>query len=171
MTVDIIVAAYQIRKPNPEFPNTRAMDVFAVTAGVSSLSSRIERSGSYVSAAIGREWAIDRELNTRRLVKIKLPDGVLCGQYSVCDLTLVGLYASYAASDGMGKTVYAFCPVATVGDDSSTAITDAIAGGIQLSVPAPDGSRTDIPAKIVAVSDQFTAYQDKIPEDWNVELF
>lgn len=66
----------------------------------------------------------------------------------------------HAATDGMGRTVYAYCRDTHLLLDGETwehAIDSAINSGVVLLVPGEDGKRHEVPAKVLAVSDIYGA--------------
>lgn len=159
MTTEIIVCTHVLSKcsSNEEFKNCPQFREETLAAGVSSLSSRIERTAQYIFKAIKDEdgvWDLDGKGRQYRIVTIELLQGVHRGEYYPAKtLRFNGLYADSAVS-GMGETVFVFCPVSDTGRAPEAVLDSAIKGGIMLAIPQENGKDyANVPAKIVSVSE------------------
>ena len=170
---DIIVSVHQAYKPGDLSKyGSQRMKTYGAFAGVSLLSTRPE--GPTVIDRIKEHgWYIDHELGGigqppwRKIVRIELPSGIHYGNYSLAGCSMYGLYADHSAKDGMGRCVYCYCRVSVpVIGDNSAAIDKSIASGIMLSAPVQDGSRIEIEAKVLAVSD---IYGNNAPKNWTTD--
>lgn len=170
-THDIIVAIHQTAKSSglagrgPE-----SLPQYGAAAGVSHLSSRPE--GPTLRDRLDG-WDVDgesaRDGHTpwRKLVRIELPDGVEAGPYTIAGVTINGLHSTaYSCRDGMGRSVYCYTREARVmepGETASEAIDRAIGSGVILLVPGADGTRHEVEARVLAVSD---LYGGLAPDNW-----
>lgn len=163
---DIIVSVFSLCRPAKDGPKHPARKDYAISAGVSFLSSRVERTASYVSAGLSdRSWSIGNEAKERCIVKIELPAGVYFGDYKIGNVCVHGLHGDYSARDGMGKAVFAYCkksPLCETGHGED-ALREAISSGIMLSVPQKDGTRMDIQARVLDIS---KVYQEIALDGW-----
>lgn len=165
MEINIIVAIYSARKQGDKTKSgPESFDTFNAAVGVSGLSTRPE--GPTVSTFLPDGWIADREVDSvagpyRKLVKIELPNDVEDGPYTIGGAPVYGLHSTtHAATDGMGRTVYAYCRDTRLLLDGETwehAIDSAINSGVVLLVPGEDGKRHEVPAKVLAVSDIYGA--------------
>ena len=173
MKSDIIVTIYSARIRGEErkagFGNADRHGAFA---GVSMVSTRPEGNKTVADRiADGLPWCDFREIGGlgtsphRKIVEIELPDGVSYGPFDFAKNHMYGLHAEHCAADGMGPCVYAYCNISApvVNGDFEKAIDAAISSGILLSVPQEDGTRAEIPVKVLSVS---PIYGDKAPESW-----
>lgn len=166
MTYLVILTTYAASRAT-DIPQIRDQDGFVA---VGSTSSRPEHhSAAQQIAALG--WDVDSETSRlRQLVRIRLPKEVDFSPYKVAGLTSYGLHTPAASShDGNGSTVFA-----SVGKPSSireagsdeVAFSAALASGIYLSVPQPDGSRCKVKCPVLGSS---PIYSDHFPDDFKAE--
>lgn len=143
------------------------MDYGAFVA-MSNLSTRQEGAFAPASQLCFDGWGNAREMETRCLIRVELPEGVEVGYYSVGGVQIFGLHGRYDANDGMGRTVYAFVtsPVPVEGNNYQTAFDVAIQNGIQLSTPKQDGGRESIFIPVLEHSPVFRAHHDPYPAGW-----
>ena len=97
--------------------------------------------------------------------RIELPEGVQDGLFSFAHRGMTGLHSAHSTKDGMGPCVFVWCntPAQVRDHDLEAAVDEAIASGLTFSVPQADGSRREVPAKVIAVSD---FYGSTAPENW-----
>lgn len=170
-TCDITISIHAVhRAGDPHSHGSDRFEEFGAAAGVSSVSSRQERKS--VVRMLDGGWGLQGEIGglgaepSRKVVRIALPDGVSYGYYNIANVEIHGLHGEHSTRDGMGRTVYCYCRETRLMDpdeSNETAIDRAIASGIMLSVPQADGSRAEIEATVIAVSD---LYGERKPDNW-----
>ncbi len=169
----ITLAIHAAQRPAPDATEHNPAKVYDGFAAVSSTSTRPEGPtvGSQMAAS---GWTVYEETSRLQLAKIELPECVEVSPYTVGGVKLYGLHTSAAAGraarDGMGASVYVYirtpASVHEAGSDEA-AFAAAINSGVLLSVPQPDGTRKEIPVKVLGVS---PVYTDRVPADWSNEL-
>lgn len=165
-TTNIIVTVYTATRPG-KTPNAPGKST--VFAGVSESSTRPEGPG--VWRQIQKDgWSLLAECTQektpyRKLVRIELPEDVQDGPFSFAHRGMTGLHSAYSTKDGMGSCVFVWCntPAQVRDHDLEAAVDEAIASGLTFSVPQADGSRRELPAKVIAVSD---FYGNTAPANW-----
>lgn len=167
MTYLVILTTYAASRAT-EIQQIRDQDGFVA---VGSTSSRPEHhSAAQQIAALG--WDVDSETSRlRQLVRIRLPKEVDFSPYKFAGLTFYGLHTPAASShDGNGPTVFASvgkpASIREAGSDEA-AFSAALASGIYLSVPQPDGSRCSVKCPVVGSS---PIYSDHCPDDFKAEF-
>lgn len=167
MTYLVILTTYAASRAT-DIQQIRDQDGFVA---VGSTSSRPEHhSAAQQIAALG--WDVDSETSRlRQLVRIRLPKEVDFSPYKFAGLTFYGLHTPDASShDGNGSTVFASvgkpASIREAGSDEA-AFSAALASGIYLSVPQPDGSRCRVKCPVVGSS---PIYSDHCPDDFKAEF-
>ena len=169
----ITLAIHAAQRPAPDATEHNPEKVYDGFAAVSAISTRPE-GPTAGSQMIASGWTVYQETSRRQLVKIELPEGVEASPYTVGGVKLYGLHVSAAAGraarDGMGAAVYVYLrtPASVYNAGSyEAAFSAAIKSGVLLSVPQDDGTREEIPVKVLAVS---PVYTDRVPADWASQL-
>lgn len=149
MTYQILVSIFcaEQRKAKDHEPT-----VYRNFAAVSELSDRFSSSAQQLFD-LGLS-VFSEELPIRKAVEIELPDDVSDGEYLIANVTKDGLHSNFYGTDGNGSAVYISCgdPALVKGYDYDTAIDQAIASGIYLSVPRKSGRET-VRVKVVRVGE------------------
>lgn len=150
MNYQILVSIFSAEQPKSSSHEPSAIRNFAA---VSELSDSFLGGSSRQLFDLGLS-TFSQELPIRKTVEIELPEDVADGEFSIANTKHNGLHSDFYRTDGNGSAVYISCgaPALVNGYDYDTAIDQAIASGIYLSVPRKNG-RESVRAKVVRIGE------------------